>query len=195
MLKIGMIHLLRIDLPGRVIRLCDGGFINFSGEIYKSKDDVFGVIGSASGITEGIGEEVPALEITLLPPMTSAPAELSAPGYQNSIVRLWSAEYNEQTGLIVGAASLDFHGQIDQMTFTAGRNRREVTLSIVSTAERLFNINDGNSLTPRWHKSIWPGEKGHDNATGLTIPIAWGAEGRPVAGSGEMLTGSRNFRQ
>src|SRR3546814_1850748 len=52
----------------------------------------------------------------------------------------------------------------------------EVAVSVVSLAERLFELNIGNSLNSAWHKSVWPGELGHDNATGLSIPVAWGVE-------------------
>src|SRR3546814_8736110 len=47
---------------------------------------------------------------------------------------------------------------------------RELAVSVVSLAERLFELNIGNSLNSAWHKSVWPGELGHDNATGLSIP-------------------------
>lgn len=182
--RIAIISLVRIDLPTASIRLCDGGFITYGGDTYRGLDPVFGTIGDVRGLTEGIGDEIPALEMTLLPPMSSAPSDLSRPGYQNSIVQMMVGEYSETTGAFLSPPDLMFHGQIDQMTMIAGKERRELSLTIVSTAERMFLNNDGNTLTPRWHQSIWPGERGHDNAVGLTIPVAWGVESRPVASSG-----------
>src|SRR3546814_9368912 len=55
---------------------------------------------------------------------------------------------------------------------------------LVSLAERLFELNIGNSLNSAWHKSVWPGELGHDNATGLSIPVAWGVESPRSSGGG-----------
>jgi hypothetical protein len=184
--------LLRIDLPDATVRLCDAGFVVFDGETYAAQDDTFGTIGGVQPLTEGIGEEVPALELTLLPPAGSAPSQLSKPGYQRSTVRAWIGEYSQEAGQLIGAPDLLFHGQIDQTSLRVGRSTRELSITVVSTAERLFMLNEGNSLSPRWHKSVWPGELGHDNAIGLTVPVAWGVETRPGAsavGSGSGFSG------
>lgn len=185
------ISLFRIRLrDGPTIRLSDGGFITWNGETFSALDPVFGTIGSVESMAEGVGDEVPALEITLLPPLTSAPALLTSPNYQNSQVDIYIGEYDPDTGSFIGSPDIQFTGQIDQPIFRVGRERREIALTIVSTAERLFMRDEGNSLTPRWQKSIWPGDKGHDNAIGLTIPVAWGVEQRPTANSGGPKHGS-----
>lgn len=183
MQRVSLISLLRIDLPGTTVRLCDAGFVQFDGATFAAEDPIFGVIGAVQPLTEGVGEEIPALELTLLPLGASAPAQLSQPGYQRSTVRAWIGEYSQETGLLIGTPDLLFHGQIDQTTLRVGRSTRELAITVVSTAERLFMLNEGNSLSPRWHKSIWPGELGHDNAIGLTVPVAWGTESRPGAGA------------
>lgn len=183
--RISIISIIKIQLKdGPTIRLSDGGFITVGGETYQGVDPVFGTIGSIESMSEGVGDEIPALEITMLPPETSAPAQLTAPNYQNSTVQISIGEYDQDTGLFIGSPDLMFLGQIDQPIFRVGRGRRELSFTVVSTAERLFMQNRGNSLTPRWQKSIWPGDKGQDNAVGLTIPVAWGVESRPVASSG-----------
>lgn len=188
--RIALVSLLRIDLPEVTVRLCDGGFVPFEGENYTAQDPLFGTIGSVDPLTEGIGEEIPALELTLLPPAGSAPADLSRPGFQRSTVRAWVGEFSQESGQLIGAPDLLFHGQIDQTTLRVGRSSRELAITVVSTAERLFMLNEGNSLSPRWHKSIWPGELGHDNAIGLTVPVAWGVESRPGAGTSYAASGS-----
>src|SRR3546814_12561704 len=60
----------------------------------------------------------------------------------------------------------------------------EVAVSVVSLAERLFELNIGNSLNSAWHKSVWPGDLGHDNETGLSIPVAWGVDSPRSRGAG-----------
>lgn len=181
--SVAITSLIRITLRGGpTIRLSDGGFITWGAETFQGVDPVFGTIGSIESMAEGVGDEIPALELTLLPPMTSAPAQLTSPDYQNSQVDIYIGEYNPDTGVFFGSPDIMFTGQIDQPVFRVGRERREIILSIVSTAERLFMANDGNSLSPRWQKSIWPGDRGQDNAIDLTIPVAWGVEQRPVAG-------------
>jgi hypothetical protein len=175
MRRIALTGLLKIELPERILRFCDGGFITFQGEVYRSKDDVFGTIGGVQPLSEGVGDSVPALQITLLPPDTTSPALLSRPGHQKARVQFWVAEYDPETGAVL-ASDKQFDGQVDQTVFTVGKGERQLTVSIVSLAERLFEGNIGNSLSPTFHKSVWSGERGHDNASGLTVPVAWGVE-------------------
>lgn len=181
---VGLVGLCRIDLPAATIRLTDGGFVDWDGDIFTSRDAVFGTIGSIEPLSEGIEAEVPALEMVMIPAGTAAAADLSQPGFQRSRVRLWLAEYDRATGALSGEPDLLFDGQIDQTTLTGGRSTRELAMTIVSSAERLFERNIGNSLSPSFHKSIWPGETGHDNATGLGAPVAWGAEAPPSTSAG-----------
>lgn len=183
MSSIALIGLLKIELPDATIRLCDGGFMVFDGETYQSTDVKFGNIASLEALTEGVGEEIPALELSLNPSSAAAPAELSQPGFQKSAVRLWVGEYDVDAGTLVGDPDLLFYGQIDQTILRIGRNVRDLAMTIVSTLERLFMRNEGNTLSPAFHKSVWPGELGHDNATGLTIAVAWGVESSPAGGA------------
>lgn len=181
---VSLTGLLKIELPGADIRLCDGGFFPWAGEIYRSRDPLYGVITSVEGLEEGIGDEVPALALEFAPPGDAPVGQLSQPGYQQSRVRLWVADYNPETGQIVGTPQVEFDGMLDQTTLRLGRQERTLATTIVPTAERMFQRNIGNSLSPSFHKSIWPGELGHDNATGLKTPTAWGVASPPTAGGG-----------
>lgn len=190
MQTLALIGLLKIELPDATVRLCDGGFVVFDGETYQSVDPTFGTIASLASLTEGIGEEIPALELSLNPNGTSAPADLSQPGFQKAAVRLWVGQYDVDAGTLAGEPDLLFYGQIDQTVLRVGRSTRELAMTIVSTLERLFMRNEGNSLSPVFHKSVWPGETGHDNASGLTVAVAWGVERSPTASTaGSASTG------
>lgn len=175
--RVHLVGLLKIALTtGVEINLCDGGFIVYDGDTYQSQDPIFGTISSIQPLSEGVGEEVPALEIALSPNTETSAADLSQPGHQRSQVWLWIAEKDEEAGTIIGEPDLLFFGQIDQTRLRVGRNSRELSMTVVSTLERLFMRNEGNSLSPSFHKSVWPGETGHDNASGLSIAVAWGVE-------------------
>ena len=174
--------LLKIELPTATVRLCDGGRVIWGSESYTARDVVFGTVGGLDGLTEGIGDEVPALSLRLLPAGSAEADDLVQPGYQTARTRFWIAEVNEATGAVVGTPDLQFDGQLDQGTITLGKDSRELEFTVVSMAERLFNRADGNSLAPTFHKSVWPGETGHDAANGLTIPVAWGADAPAVSG-------------
>lgn len=179
-----LMGLLEIELPTHTIRVCEGGFIVWGANTFRSSDPVFGAIGSVGELSEGVGEEVPVFEITFLPPGTTAPAQLSQPGFQTSPARFWLAQYDVDTGLLVGTPELQFEGELDQTAIEFAADSRTVEMTVVSAAARLLERNIGNSLNSSWHKSVWPGETGHDQATGLGRSVAWG-----VASQGGGSTG------
>jgi hypothetical protein len=154
--------------------LADGGFLTWGAATYRASHDTYGTLASVSAIGEGIGTEVPAFEFVFNIPEGVSGGNVTQPGSQKSRVRLWLAEYVPSTGLISGSPDLLFDGQVDQMSWVGFRHELHVTAT--SQAERLLLRNTGNTLNPAFHKSVWSGEKGHDNAIGLTVPIAWGVE-------------------
>lgn len=172
--------LMKLELrDGRVIRLCDGGWVPWGTEIYRSSHPQFGTIGSMETFEEGTGDSVPAFRLTFLPVSTAAAADLSQPGMQGSRARFWIAEIDVPTGLPIGEPDLQFDGMIDRTLLRVGMKKRELDIDFVSTAERLFTIVEGNSLSAAFHKYVFPGEMGEDNATGVGSGVAWGAEAQP----------------
>jgi hypothetical protein len=174
--NIAFVGLIEIAFPGHTVRMCDGGFIVWSANTFRSKDEVFGTIGGLEPMNEGVGEEVPVFELTLLPPGATPASELSQPGYQASSVKFWLGEYDVDAGTLVGTPDLQFDGQVDQIVLSFGRGVQSMAITVVCNAARLLERNIGNSLSPAWHQSVWPGETGHDNATGLIRQVAWGVE-------------------
>jgi hypothetical protein len=177
--RILFVGLVKIELPDHTILLCDGGFLIVDGEEYSSSDPYFGTIEKLESLEEGVGDEVPAGRLTFLPKSTAAAADLSAPGMQGSRVRFYIAEVDEATGTVIGTPDLRADMQTDQTILRTGRGIRKLEMMFVSRLERLFSINEGNSLSPRFHKTVWPGELGEDNATGVGVAVAWGVEGAP----------------
>lgn len=184
MRRIGLTGLVKIELPAATIRLCDGGFLVWGAETFSARDAVFGVISSIEPMSEGVEAEVPALEMTMIPASTAAAADLSQPGFQRSRVRLWIAEFDVDAGTLIGTPAMKFDGQIDQTSLSFGREQRELAMTVVSNAERLFERNIGNSLSASFQQSVWPGDTGQDNATGLGRPVAWGTESPMGFGGG-----------
>lgn len=180
--SVGLMGLCEIQLPSGNVFLCDGGFMEFGGQTYRATDQLLGMIGSIAAMGEGTGSEIPALQMVLLPPQDVSPGDLVQPGWQRSRARFWIGEFSPDTGTLLSAPDLVFDGQLDQTTLSAGAGR-SLSVTVVSLAERLFERNTGNSLTSAWHKSIWPGELGHDNATGLAVQVAWGTASPPSSGA------------
>lgn len=195
--------LIQVDLPEQAIKLCDGAFVKWGAEMFDAEDPDFGTIGSMEAIEEGVGDEIPALRMTFLPKSTAAAAVLSQPQYQGCRVRMWICEVDLATNEVIGDPSLEFDGQADSTDLVIDRGTRELEMDIVSAAERLFLINEGNTLSPRFHKTLYPGELGQDNAIGVGVGVAWGTAlpaqsygvGFSGVGGGGSAADGRNFSE
>lgn len=171
--------LLKLELPGRDLLLCDGGFVRWGDDLYVSRDDEFGLLAGFDALTEGVGDEAPAGSLTLAPPSTAAAATLSQPGYQGARLRMWIAEIDPATGLIVGTPDAMVDWQLDQTRLRIGRGTRQLEMGCVTRAQRLMLRNEGNVLSTTFHAGIYKNEAGLNNATGLTIDVAWGVAAAP----------------
>lgn len=171
---ITIVGLALIELPTRIMRLCDGGTCFFAGAFYTSSDAVFGTMAAIEAVEERLGDQAPGGRISFLPPATTSAETLMA-DYQNSRMRFWLGQIASD-GKTVQNEELLADVLIDSTALRLDRGRRIWDVDYISRAEKLFLIKDGNSLSPRFHKTIWPGELGLDNATGLQRSVAWGTE-------------------
>lgn len=185
--------LVKIELPDATLRICDGAFVRWDAETFEASDPDFGTIGSMEPVEEGVGDEIPALRMTFLPNSTASAAILSQPEYQGCRVRMWIAEVDIDTNEVVGDPSLEFDGQADSTELIIGKGTRELEMDVVSAAERLFVINEGNTLSPRFHKLLYPGELGQDNAIGVGVGVAWGTA-LPAQSYGQGYSGNGGGR-
>lgn len=170
-----LVALMKIELPDREVRMCDGGFLYWGADLYDCFDEVFGTIGGAETFEEKTGDEAPGGKLTFLPPSASAGALLANPAYQGSRMRFWLGEYDPVTGYVVGTPDLTADLTIDTATVKASRGMRAVDIEFESAAKRLFMVLRGNALNDRFHQSCYPGELGMANATGMPRSTAWGA--------------------
>lgn len=169
-----LVALMLIELPGRDVRMCDGGFVYWNGELYDCFDDLFGTIGGAESFEEKTGDEAPGGKLTFLPPSASAGAALANPAFQGARMRLWLGEYDPMTGHVVGTPDLTADLSIDTATVKVN-GTRSVDIEFESAAKRLFMVLRGNALNDRFHRACYPGELGMANATGMPRSTAWGA--------------------
>lgn len=179
--------LLQIDLPERTIRLCDGGFVRWGADKFESSDEIFGSITGVDTFNESVGDEAPSGSLTFAPNADADPAELNDPAYQGSRMRFWFARVDEAAGTIMGDPELVADCMLDTTALRLGSKLRELGMEFVGQLERLMSISEGHVLSDRFHQSIWPGETGLRNTTGVGKPVAWGAESpvsRGTAGYG-----------
>jgi hypothetical protein len=186
----GLTWLLRLDLPSGAVFLNNGGVTTWASNTYVSEVATLGGFSAVSEISDGVGPELPELEIVFAPPSNAALTPLQAGAYQRSAVRLWLAEFNPSTGAVVGTPDLRFAGRMDKVRQQFGYRQLSIIVSCVPELEALFFSDYGNGLSSEFHKSIYPGETGHDEATGLVIPISWGV--RTDAGGAGIASGGFN---
>jgi hypothetical protein len=167
--------ILKIVLPEATIRLLDGaGSIVVDGETYSGEDPVFGSLAAVGEITDGIGDEAPAISFTLHPASDAATADLAGPLMQGSLVTLSLVAINRETGAIIPDPLDLFVGELDQPILSVDKGVRELEYECVSGMEKLFENQEGVRLADSWHQAVWPDELGLENVTAIIRTIYWG---------------------
>lgn len=182
---------LKLELPGGDVRLCDGGVIKFGGEIYTKRHPVWGAIAEVPPAEAALGDFAPGGAIALNPSPDAPLSVLLADAVRQSRVRAWWGEVDGDSNTVTSATLLG-DWIVDLPRLRVARGVRTIALEMITRAERLFLTNRGNVCSPRFHKSIWPGEKGFDNCTDVPVSVAWGTQNTPsgVSGGGFSTGGS-----
>lgn len=180
-----LVHLLRIELPDHTIRLVDGsGFAVWGEEAFTGSDPDFGTVAGYGEFTETEGTEAPRQSVQLLTKNNSALARLTAPAAQGSPVSIYAAAIDPQTGVIIGEPDARFIGELDDATFTIGKNGSLLELELATIWERLFDDNEGH----RWNDTFWTylfgsGARAFQHIPNVGGKLFWGYNG-PSNGSG-----------
>ena len=170
-----------INLPGYDLRLLDGaGEVPLFGHVFRGRDPLYGTLASGESIRDGLGDQAPAVKLTLLPPTSTAAATLASAAMQGSRVRIWLGVLNALTGLPVPDPTVLFDGEIDVPTMKWSMRGREVEYRVASVFERFFELEEGIRLSDSHHQAIWPGELGLGFVTGVADQVFWGME-RPTS--------------
>jgi hypothetical protein len=170
---------LRWEAGAEDVRLTDDGTLTFDGLSYTRDHPVFGRIGSFMPINEGVGDEAPAGTLTFIPDPDAAPTTINAPTLQGTRIRMWIGEIDRDTGLLDGDPDQMLDSIVDVTKLKLGRGVKAIEVDIVSRAERLFLLNEGNVLSGEFHRRIYPGELGLNNAIGVSTVVAWGVASAP----------------
>ncbi len=177
--RILLCGMMKAELPGYTLLLCDGGTVKWGDDVYVSADPRFGTIGAFDVPEEGVGDIIPSGSLTMLPAGGQAAIDLSSPAFQGARVRMWIAEIDQMTGQIVGTPDLQADWQLDRTILKSKKGERSLAIDMVGTAQRLLAKVEGNVLSSAFHSSIFPGEQGFDNGTGLEASFAWGVASPP----------------
>lgn len=180
---IRMFGAVEIALPSGPARLLDGaGVVVFDGKTFVGLDPAIGVLDHVDAITDGIDQEAPTLDLTILPAGDAAITALMDPAAQGSIVTVWIGVVDSTTGQVVGEPEVCFIGELDVATRRLSQAADRVDITVNSMFERFFDGDEGVRLSDAWHQSIWPGETGLAAVTSVQRQLPWGADApRPSA--------------
>ena len=172
---------IEIVLPAHTIRLIAGSrTIIIDAKTFTGRDGTYGVVYSIEDLTDGTGDQAPAIRLTLIPESEAAASDLSSAAMQGSQVTLWLGAVDPATGLVIGEPLVVFLGQLDVPTLKSGSNSYLLELEITSVFEEFFFNDDGARLSDTFQQYVWPGETGLANCTNVLHQIYWGAN--PPAG-------------
>lgn len=180
-----LVYLLRIELPDHTIRLIDGsGFAIWGEEVFTGSDPEFGSIAGFGEFSESEGTEAPRQSVQLLTKGNAALARLTAPTAQGSPVSIYAAAIDPQTGALIGEPDSRFIGELDDATYTLGKNSTLLDLELSTVWEMLFDDNEGH----RWNDTFWqylygPNARAFEGITNVGGKMFWGYNG-PSSGSG-----------
>lgn len=178
--------LIKVELPAKTLRICDGGFVIFENEVYESEDLDFGTLSAGESIAEGEGDQAPSASLSFIPNSNAALETLSHPSMQMSPVKITQVAI---VGGAVVASLLLFDGVIDTPILTISQQERHLEMSLISDTDRFFLIYEGNRMSQENHQRRWPGELGHNNMSGVERDVAWGTETRPRGSSSATSNG------
>lgn len=168
---------IEIVLPHHTLRLLTGaGVLAFGGKVFAGEDTTYGVLYSVEDLTDGAGDEAPALTLTLLPKSNAAAADLAGPDMQGSTVSIWLGAVDPASGQVIGDPLLVFLGALDVPTLRTGQAGRLLDFDITSAFEDFFFNDEGARLSDTFHQYVWPGERGLAYVTGVDEQVYWGSD-------------------
>lgn len=154
------------------VRWTDGGFVFWGDDLYEAKTD-FGVISEISELSDGVDGEASSASLTVLPADDEAFGVLIDPATQGATVNISLGAVDFQTGALIGEPDLLLRCEVDVARLT--RTGEALILDCITEEARMLEVNDERRLTDSFHQSVWPGELGYANVTGLDTKIYWRA--------------------
>lgn len=176
-----------IDLPSGTRRILLGsGEAAWGGNTFKGYDPTFGSIAGGDTVSEEASGQAPNLSITVQTASTATKSDIAGEAVQLAPWRIWLAALTlDGSSHLVAVADpeLLFDGFIDQVTSELDKSKDQLTYALISGFDYFFEDSEGQRLSDSFHESVWSGEKGLANVTGVTKKVYWGTLG-PNSASG-----------
>jgi hypothetical protein len=170
-----------IDLPSGTRRMLIGsGEVAWGANTFTGYDSTFGSIVGGDSVAEDASGQAPNMSITVQVASTATKSDIAASAVQLTPVKIWLAAIQLDGSNHLAAVAdpeLLFDGFIDQATSNIDKNKDEIDYTLVSGFDYFFEDSEGQRLSDAFHESVWPGEKGVSNVTGVTKKVYWGTLG------------------
>jgi hypothetical protein len=145
-------------------------------------DPNFGHVDSGEDVRESADGTAPNTSVTIVPSASATRSAIGGPVVQLSPLKMWLAVLTlDGSNKIIAVPDPEpvFDGFIDQSTITLAKGRDEVDYSIISAFDYFFEDSEGQRLNGGFHQSVFAGELGLDNVSGVTKHLYWGATPPP----------------
>ena len=163
-----------IALPAGTVRLLSGGSVAIGGNVYAD-DATYGALDMVETVEDGLDGQTSRATIQILPASSTAITNISAAAAQGSVVLIYQGAINTATGASIGTVETLFEGELDTAKLSVGAGGWVLTLECGTAEGRLLEPNDERRLSDAFHQSIWPGELGLREVTGVVRKIYWRA--------------------
>lgn len=167
--------LVRIELQSGVVRLKDGGFAVYAGELYLGKQDGIGALASVGTITEGGSGTTTRVEVAINADSQQAVEDIANPLNQGGLVQWWEGAADPVTGALIGQPLLKFQGQFDFGSWSVDDTGWSITIECGTEGELQLIPNTDWRANDATHRRIW-NELGHSNVSRLTDEDYWRTE-------------------
>jgi hypothetical protein len=185
--RASLTFLFRLDLPDAPRHLLLGSTeVMWGADKFVGFDPTFGSISTPDDITEDMTGQAPNTSIVINPAQGVDRDVIAGEDVQLAPFKAWLAALTKDAFgrvVLVPDPELEFDGFIDQATINLDRGRDDIDFTIISAFDYFFEDSEGERLNGQFHKSIWPGETGLDNVTGITKKIYWGMNAPPNSSS------------
>lgn len=179
--------LVEVALPDYTLRhLVGSGEVMFVGsgavlQKFMGRDPMFGVLVSAGNLQDGVGNEAPDWDLTFAVPDNATVEELTDAMAQGGEVNGWLGVIDRTTGLLLPDPIQLFAGELDVPRLRVGKGSMTVEWRCVSALEVFHDREIGARLSDAHQRSVWPGEMGLANMSGIEKTSFWGMESPPSA--------------
>ncbi|HWU03177.1 MAG TPA: hypothetical protein VN222_10595 [Novosphingobium sp.] len=172
--RVPLFGAVRIQFPTYDLRLLDGsGTLSWNGLTYVGRDPTYGTLDTIKGLADQVGDQAPELQLGLIPADDVALSLLTDPSVQGATVTASIGVFDMLTGIVLPDPYAVFVGELDVPSITWDANDRRLEYTVISVADRFFQIEEGRRLSDAFHRKVWPGETGMKMATGVEYDLPW----------------------